>query len=386
LRRRVTAAVEENFRQIAPVADRLLDRAQFDQVRRRSRAFLRFQGNLLEERARQGHVVDGHGDLRCEHIFFRDNGRIQIIDGLEFNDALRVIDSASDLAFLAMDLDARGRPALGQMLLAEYAAARPDPACFVVLPFYKGYRAMVRCKVACLRLKSQGGAQAALRRSAARHLSLARQYAAQHGEPVLYAMCGLPGSGKSALARALAQARGIACHRSDQVRKTLHGLPLHQTMAAAPLTGLYTPEASRRTYDQLLNLARSALRRKHSVVLDAAYLQPEERRRVRQLAAAEGARHLFVERTAPEALLLRRLRKREAHPGLSDARLVHLPALRARYVPLDADEDPQGLTIDSALPLDESLRQLLFGEYIRLPWDTAGEAAGIDPPQTREGK
>jgi aminoglycoside phosphotransferase family enzyme/predicted kinase len=385
LARNVKAAVDENFRQIAPLTAHVLDRETFAQVRQTSLAFLRRRGALLADRVRQGHIVDGHGDLRCEHIYFRDNGRIQIIDCLEFSDALRCIDTASDLAFLAMDLDRRGYAALGHALLAQYAAQRPDPTCFVVLPFYKCYRAMVRCKVACLQMEAKGRRNTALRRRARQYLEMARQYAVQYDQPVLYALCGLPGSGKSALARVLAQARDIACHRSDEVRKRLHGLPIDRPLDAAPLNGIYAPEASRRTYDQLLAYARDALRRRRSVVLDAAFLLPEDRRRVRRLAAAMDARHLFVERTAPEALLQQRLRKREIRPGLSDARLRHLPALRARYTPLGDDADPWSLTVDNTAALEDSLRKLLYGEYIRLPFDLVdGAPLSNDAPPARE--
>ena len=101
-------------------------------------------GPVFEERRRGGFAVEGHGDLHLDHIWFEPDGEVLLIDCLEFNEALRRIDRASEVAFLAMDLRYRGRLDLAECFLASYAAATDDYGIFPVVDFYAAYRALVR--------------------------------------------------------------------------------------------------------------------------------------------------------------------------------------------------------------------------------------------------
>jgi hypothetical protein len=94
--------VEENFQQLAPYVDALLNSQRWEHICKTSRDFLRDRGNLFQKRIRSGRICDGHGDLRTEHVYFQDG--IQILDCIEFNDRFRFGDVAVDLAFLHMDL------------------------------------------------------------------------------------------------------------------------------------------------------------------------------------------------------------------------------------------------------------------------------------------
>jgi aminoglycoside phosphotransferase family enzyme len=85
---------------------------------------------------REGRIVDGHGDPRCESVCVKEE-RILIYDCIEFNDRLRCDDAVSDVAFLAMDLDARGRPDLGYFFTEQYERRRGDDGLFTLLPFYR---------------------------------------------------------------------------------------------------------------------------------------------------------------------------------------------------------------------------------------------------------
>ena len=105
---------------------------------------------------RIGKIKDCHGDLRTEHIYFTKNG-IQIIDCIEFNHRLRGLDVISDLAFLAMDLEYNHFPEMARTLIRLYVEQTDDIGALPLLNFYRCYRAMVRCKVSCLRLQETAG-------------------------------------------------------------------------------------------------------------------------------------------------------------------------------------------------------------------------------------
>ena len=116
---------------------------------------------LIAARKAEGRVRDCHGDLHAENIFLEPAQRggyaVQIIDRIEFNNRHRFIDVASDLAFLTMDLKYLGRPDLAGALVSAYTSDTVDPSIESMLDFYQVYRAMVRCKVAVLRVAEQVG-------------------------------------------------------------------------------------------------------------------------------------------------------------------------------------------------------------------------------------
>ena len=105
---------------------------------------------LFEERIKNGKIRDCHGDLHSGNIFITD--KICIFDAIEFNDRFRYSDVASDVAFLAMDLDFQQRPDLSEHFIKRYLAYSEDPRLIEVLPFYKCYRAYVRGKVLSFKL------------------------------------------------------------------------------------------------------------------------------------------------------------------------------------------------------------------------------------------
>ena len=102
-------------------------------------------------RKRDGFVRECHGDLHLGNMILR-NDEVVIFDCIEFNEDLRWIDVASDVAFLTMDLEDRGRPDLAHRFLNSYLEATGDYGLLVLLPFYLTYRATVRAKVAGIRL------------------------------------------------------------------------------------------------------------------------------------------------------------------------------------------------------------------------------------------
>jgi uncharacterized protein len=113
-------------------------------------AFLAKHGGLLEERAVQGRIVEGHGDLRPEHVFL--DGEPRVIDCLEFDRDLRLLDPVDELAYLGLECERLGAAWICQEILTEYRARSgdaPDPRLHA---FYGGFRASLRARLAALRL------------------------------------------------------------------------------------------------------------------------------------------------------------------------------------------------------------------------------------------
>jgi aminoglycoside phosphotransferase family enzyme len=206
------ANVEENFSQAEGFVGRLLARETFDTVRDWQRERLARDAGLFEARRVQGRIRDGHGDLRLEHVYF-ERDEPTVIDTIEFNERFRVADVAADVAFLAMELDARSRPDLAAGFLAAFATESDDHDLYAVVDFYLSYRAWVRAKVAALLATDPSTEPAKVRRKAQeaeRLFALACTYAEPRPEalPVI-AVGGLIGAGKSTQARALGRVLGV---------------------------------------------------------------------------------------------------------------------------------------------------------------------------------
>lgn len=169
--------------------------------------------------------MDGHGDVRCESICVKDDV-ICIYDCIEFNDRFRCDDVASEVAFLAMDLDAHGKPDLGYFFADAYQGRASDRELLTLLPFYWCYRAFVRGKVLSFRLNeaefSEDEHKDAVIR-AGNFFDLARRYASRLRKPSVIAVGGLSGTGKTTITRAIAGELGFRVISADAVRRSLFG-------------------------------------------------------------------------------------------------------------------------------------------------------------------
>jgi aminoglycoside phosphotransferase family enzyme len=110
--------------------------------------FLDSARGLLEQRARSGRLIEGHGDLRPEHVCLEDEP--VVIDCLEFNREFRIADAADELAFLAMECDRLGAPEVGERVFRAYTAATGDDPPAALIAFYKAVRACLRARLAIL--------------------------------------------------------------------------------------------------------------------------------------------------------------------------------------------------------------------------------------------
>jgi aminoglycoside phosphotransferase family enzyme len=130
-----------------------LDVARLDRIAQRQRDVLA-EAALFDVRVREHRIVEGHGDLRPEHVCFE--AEPQIIDCLEFSRRLRTLDALDELGFLALECERLGAPDVGAAILAAYRAQSDDPSPPKLLHFYQSYRAIVRATLAVRHLEEPG--------------------------------------------------------------------------------------------------------------------------------------------------------------------------------------------------------------------------------------
>jgi aminoglycoside phosphotransferase family enzyme len=121
---------------------------QVDELLAMQRAFLDRQACLFDQRAHDGRIVEGHGDLRPEHICLIDPP--VVFDCLEFNRRLRIVDPLDELAFLAMECERLGAEFVGPELFRAYAMRCHDTAPGALIDYYKCARACMRARLAIL--------------------------------------------------------------------------------------------------------------------------------------------------------------------------------------------------------------------------------------------
>jgi aminoglycoside phosphotransferase family enzyme len=151
----ISSNIVENFEQTRKYVGGPITQEQFDAIESWSLSFMKENTALFEQRVAQGYIKDCHGDLHLQHICV-EGEKIYIFDCIEFNERFRFGDVASDVAFLAMDLDFNGHPDLARAFVHAYTEASGDATLAQVLPFYKVYRAYVRAKVTSFMLDDAG--------------------------------------------------------------------------------------------------------------------------------------------------------------------------------------------------------------------------------------
>ena len=299
----------------------------------------------IEARRRAGRVRQCHGDLHLANIVWHE-GRFVPFDSIEFSDALRWIDVASDVAFLAMDLESRGRGDLATTFTSSWIEAADDHHAAVVLPVYLIYRAMVRATVAAIRsMQSNVGqhadpaAAAAANAESDRYLALAERLLVDR-RPLLVATSGVSGSGKTTVAGEVAAALGAVRLRSDVERKRIAGMAAtDRPHDAVQEAAIYSPESTRRTYARLAKLARLILASGTSVVVDAACNRRWERRMLADAAQEAGVPMVWLSLEVPEAVAVARVAARQAvGTDASDASVDIVRAQFAAREPIQSEE------------------------------------------------
>src|SRR5262245_20466953 len=293
---------------------------------KRSRAAHAGLRPLLVARGDRGLIRRLHGDLHLGNIVLL-GGRPVPFDAIEFSPLIASGDVLYDLAFLLMDLVERGlNPAANRVLnryLAETKRAE-DLDALTTLPLFLSLRAAIRAKVTAARIDHAAPDQrAAIARSARAYFEFARRFI-EPGMPGRVAVGGLSGTGKSALAQALAGELspdpGAVVLRSDVERKALFGKDEHERLPQ----DAYSPAATARVYAIIADKARRAVAAGHSAILDAVFATRPERAAAAASAEIRGVPFygLFLEVDLDTRLA--RLSARGRDPSDADAAVARM--------------------------------------------------------------
>ncbi len=327
-------STDENFAQTEAFVGKTITASAFAAIRLFTNQFYETQAGLLASRVAGGWIRDCHGDLHLEHIHLTAE-HLYIYDCIEFNDRFRYVDVASDAAFLAMDLDFRGRRDLSRYFVGRLADRLKDGEMRRLMPFYQCYRAYVRGKVESLQCESpevgEEDRKAAAER-AERYFRLSLEYAVSGASPLLIAVMGRVASGKSTLAEGLGSELGWEVFSSDRIRKELAGVPSTERVDDEARRRLYSPQMSERTYVRMREEATAEALATGGAVMDATFSLSRGRRELREKAASEEVETWFVWVEADQSRREKRLVQRESEEQVvSDARQEDRATLDERF-------------------------------------------------------
>ena len=325
-------STDENFAQVEPFVGKTVSRTAFETVQNFTNSFYAKNARLFHDRIQQHRIRDCHGDLHLDHVHLTPE-TTTIFDCIEFNDRLRFIDIANDLAFLAMDFDFEGKRELGKLFLENAAREFGDPGLREVADFYKCYRAFVRGKVEAIEMTSAGAAMAAEHgKRATRYFRLALRYAISGSEPLVLVIMGQVATGKSTVAKQLGNELDWPVLSSDQIRKTLAGIPLTQRTKLEITEMVYSQAMTNRTYKELVERGLAAAASGGGVILDATFSSREKRDFLRAACAKDEITLQVVELETEQRKIADRLVARATDSGeISDARLEDLEMLTTSY-------------------------------------------------------
>lgn len=300
-------------------------------------------------RKEDGFVRECHGDLHLANIVLIE-GRPVPFDCIEFNENLRWIDVMSEIAFLTMDLEDRKAPRFANRFLNSYLEATGDYEGLQVLRYYQVYRALVRAKVAAIRLL-QGGLKSpeeeAIRRQYGDYLHLALRYTTV-APPTLMITHGPSGSGKSRWSGTIVESTGAIRLRTDSERKRMFGLKAEERSGPDLKKEMYGVDATRQVYQKLADLAQVGLEAGYSLIIDGTFLKRDQRRLFQNAAESIKASFVILDFQASEEALRRRVLKREEKGrDASEADLSVLELQRKTDEPFGKEELPFVVRVDT---------------------------------------
>lgn len=373
--------VAQNFLQILPLLSDPAAAGQLVALRQWSEAEHRRLIPHMLQRRRAGLIRECHGDLHLGNLAWVDE-QLLVFDCLEFDPALRWIDIQSEIAFCTMDLMQRGHTDLAWLLLNTWLEETGDYPGLALFRYYAVYRALVRVKIAAVRAgqapeadppdanqsdadqpranqdgadpsgANQDGAEHARARNDIQALLALATRLTSHPWPVRIDIThGLSGSGKTTVTHALMQTPGAIRLRSDVERKRLAGLDAMAASGSRTGQGLYSDDATRRTYSRLADLSAALLEAGWPVIVDATFLARWQRDLFRELARTQGVPFHILDFEVPESTLRQRVgMRRRAGRDASEAGLEVLQHQIDQAQPLTANERAHAVPIHAHLP------------------------------------
>jgi hypothetical protein len=271
-----------------------------------------------------------------------------------------MMDTIAEVAFLVMDCQARGLQAESMRLLNDYLEYSGDYEGLALLDCYRCYYAMVRAKVNLMRLESRDTNIAATEayREFLRYTQLAANYT-QPQRGFLAITFGVSGSGKSTVALQLLERTGAIRIRSDVERKRLFDLAPESSSSSSVPGGIYTSEASRRTFERLQQLARSVLQSGLPCIVDATFLRREQRKPFEQLAAELALPFLIIHCAAKTSSLRQRIEYRNRQTrDASEADVAIMEQQLCAVEALTAGEAACAIEVNENTTIDEVVGQI----------------------------
>ena len=303
----IKESIEGNYQATEKYIGLVQTQEKYQQTKEFSDRFLAEKKNQFLQRITDNKIRECHGDLHLKNICYWQN-KIQLFDCIEFNEPFRFVDVIYDVAFTVMDLDARGKPELGNIFLNSYLEQTGDWQAIEILPLYLCRQAYVRAKVTSFLLDdpniTPAEKQTAME-TAKGYYELAWRYTQPlQGQIIL--MTGLSGSGKSTTAKKIAPQLNAIQIRSDALRKHLAHLPLTES---APLE-IYSNSWTQKTYNRLLELGVLVAKNGYPVILDATFSQSQWRQKAIALAEKSNLPLSIIYCHAPVPVLQQRLANR----------------------------------------------------------------------------
>jgi len=341
------AAFARNLAALRRNADGLVPTPVLGEIAGLAERFLAGRRSLLLARIATGQVCEGHGQLIADNVICGPDGP-RVVDRVQ-TDQLRYGDALADVALLAMDLQRLGAPLLARHFLDWYSAAAHEAHPRSLEHFYLAHHALVRATALAMQWR-QGGVEAGL--EAQRLVTLADLHL-RAGEIRLVLVGGLPGTGKSTLAAALAHQLGWALLGSDDMRRQVYGLGPDEHPVAAYREGIFAPRATTAAYAELLTRARRLLEQGVSVILDATWLDPARRAAAADAAELTSSRLIELRCDAPEDVAVERLAQRTASRAAGGPpEVLHLMA--ASLTPW-----PSARVVDTTGPVSRAVEEAL---------------------------
>jgi hypothetical protein len=360
---------DENFEETRNYINVTIPEYQYRFIKHYAYDFMDRYQDLLVKRVQDHKIRDCHGDLHLDHICITDSSTrldktngptnnytpndIIIFDCIEFNERFRYEDVASEVAFLAMDLDYNGYANYADTFVQAYIRHSNDREIGGLQNFYKCYYAYVRGKVISFRLGESSITPEDREEeisAASRYFDLTYTYSARLEKPTLVLMAGFMGTGKSVRADSIAPRIGAEIIRTDILRKEiLHIAPAERHHEAFG-TGIYREEVTRKTYGRAIDLASQKLAEGKSVIIDASYKNRADRQEA--LAAAEKLKADFfiIECICPENIIKERLALRMSDKGgASDGRWEIYRAQKKAFERITEMPDNSHIIIDTSL-------------------------------------
>lgn len=287
--------------------------------------------NLLNERGRRGEVRRCHGDLHLSNIVVLNDQPV-LFDAIEFNDDIATVDVLYDLAFLLMDLGHSSEISHANHILNRYLSRSGNDqhlAALQAMPLFLACRAGVRAMVAVTRLQQSSSSDRSADdvADASSYLVEATKFL-EPQPPRLVAIGGLSGTGKTSVARALAsriaRCPGALHLRTDVERKRMFGVGETTRLPA----DTYTREISDEVYEAVFKKATTALQAGYVVIVDAVFLDLDERSAIEQVAESAQASFAGLWLTADEEVLVQRVNDRLGDASDATADVVRYQSKR----------------------------------------------------------